>query len=323
MNRTVKLLLVFLSLTFSFTSSCFASWDGDDDDFYNYYAFDTDGDGEDDMWVTTDADGHGTAIGYINDEGIFEYIMVEHSDNDSDDDRKDDECGDDESLDDKEYPEEENDVINYDEIDLYDYVDEKEQVYVISLEEAISSLSNLTTLIDVLLHNLDRDARIIFTDQERNYYNSEDGNIYLNPNFNEDGLLHEAIHVIQDYNNMLDGVTHGADNEFQAYLTDNILRGAAGVGSQTEPMHGFTQDQWNEFGEIIDKNSGRNDDGILWYNQDMLDYLNNLPYEEITKRFRDYWEENKGPEMYYKNHNPEYDWNWEVLLNSIGFRKKQ
>lgn len=98
---------------------------------------------------------------------------------------------------------------------------------------------------------------------------------------------------------------------------------APGVGSQTEPMHGFTQDQWNEFGEIIDKNSGRNDDGILWYNQDMLDYLNNLPYEEITKRFRDYWEENKGSEMYYKNHNPEYDWNWEVLLNSIGFRKKQ
>lgn len=84
MNRTVKLLLVFFSLTFSFTSSCFASWDGDDDDFYNYYAFDTDGDGEDDMWVTTDEDGHGTAIGYINDEGRFEYEVIGDSGTETD-----------------------------------------------------------------------------------------------------------------------------------------------------------------------------------------------------------------------------------------------
>lgn len=84
MNRTVKLLLVFFSLTFSFTSSCFASWDGDDDDFYNYYEFDTDGDGEDDMWVTTDEDGHGTAIGYINDEGRFEYEVIGDSGTETD-----------------------------------------------------------------------------------------------------------------------------------------------------------------------------------------------------------------------------------------------
>ena len=319
MNRTVKLLLVFFSLTFSFTSSCLASWSNDDDDFYDYYAFDSDGDGEDDFWVITDEDGHGTGIGYINGEGDFEYIAIGHYSDESDDEGNDDEDWDDDSLDDEEYSEEDNN----EEDNVYYYVDEKEQKNRVALEEAITSLSSLTKQISILLHNLHRDVRIVITNIERNYYNQKEGKIYLSSNFNEDGLLHELIHVIQDYTAMLNGDKHGSDNEFQAYLTDNILRGAAGVGSQTEPMHGFTQDQWNEFGEIIDKNSGRNDDGILWYNQDMLDYLNNLPYEEITKRFRDYWEENKGSEMYYKNHNPEYDWNWEVLLNSIGFRKKQ
>lgn len=320
MNRTVKFLLALFTLTSSFTTPCLACYDEAEDDYYDYYSLDTDGDGVDDLWVVTDEDGHGIGWGYVNEDGDFEYMVLGHSDNESDD-GTDNEGLEDDSIDDEDYPEEENEVINED--DLYDYVDEEATTTVNSLEEVIRSLSNLTTLIDFLLHNLDRDARIVFTDQERNYYNSEDGKIYLNPNFNEDELLHEVIHVIQDYNNMLNGATHGADNEFQSYFTDNILRGAAGVGSQANPMHGFTQDQWKEFGEIINTNSGRNDDGTLWYNQDMLDYLNNLPYEEITKRFRDYWEEKKGPEMYYKNHDPEYDWNWEELLNSIGFRKKK
>lgn len=86
MNRTVKLLLVFFSLTFSFTSSCFASWSDDDDDYYDYYAFDTDGDGEDDLWVATDEDGHGIGIGYINDEGVFEYEVIGHNSKESGED---------------------------------------------------------------------------------------------------------------------------------------------------------------------------------------------------------------------------------------------
>ena len=106
MNRTVKFLLALFTLTISFTAPCLACYD-EDDDYYDYYSLDTDGDGEDDLWLATDEDGHGIGLGYVNEDGDFEYMVLGHSDNESDD-GTDDEGLEDESLDDEDYPEEEN-----------------------------------------------------------------------------------------------------------------------------------------------------------------------------------------------------------------------
>ncbi len=118
MNRTmtVKTLFLLLVMWMPLAVPCHAAWDDDDDDFYDYYTyeewddddeydeedwgdgwdnddgnnpdfyyfyFDSDGDGINDWCLTTDSDGHGVAISYMDDED-FIYESLRQSGDDSD-----------------------------------------------------------------------------------------------------------------------------------------------------------------------------------------------------------------------------------------------
>ena len=121
MNRTmtVKTLFLLLVMWMPLAVPCHASWDDDDDDWYDYYEddeddedddwwaddddwddgwdsddsgynpdyyyfyFDSDGDGINDWCLTTDSDGHGVAISYM-DDGDFIYESLRQSGDDSD-----------------------------------------------------------------------------------------------------------------------------------------------------------------------------------------------------------------------------------------------
>lgn len=325
-------------MTFSFTVPCLACYDEAEDDFYDYYTLDTDGDGVDDLWVVTDEDGHGIGYGYYNDEGIFECILIERSDNESDDEGKDDECGDDESLDDEDYPEEENEREIDVESSLYDDVEDTSQepsTRLYSTEQELEWAKQISPEIEFVIEKLQEEGKIREKpDTENCHYDPREHCIYvpLDTDFTTEALTHEILHYKQDELHMLDSDfnSHSSDNEYQAYLLNYWLLKACG-DEISEPKGTEDTTEWNDFKEKISDEIGKTDEHP-WYSEQFLEELNNLNHESLSESFRDYYQEKdeyresigEEPkyEVCYKWHDENYNWNWEELLNSIGFIKK-
>ena len=67
---------------------------------------------------------------------------------------------------------------------------------------------------------------------------------------------------------------------------------------------------------------GDNRCGTIWYDNSFVSFIENFDHIKMLNSFADYYREINGPEGYYKHINPNYSWNWSVLLERLGFKKK-
>ena len=74
----------------------------------------------------------------------------------------------------------------------------------------------------------------------------------------------------------------------------------------------FMQNQTEYFGR---------DSKVFWYSQNLINVLNEND-SAWYKTFKEDAQRMNYPEGYYKNYESKYDYNWEKLFDSVGFRKK-
>lgn len=142
--------------------------------------------------------------------------------------------------------------------------------------------------------------------------------------FTAGGLVHEIIHYIQDEQGMLNYHKCGSDNEYQAYVLNYIIMTATGEVNYTEPQGIQENETWHTFTEtIMNTNYCGIKDNTIWMNECVVNELETLDHKELTSIFRSYYAQMpNATEVYYKNYDSNYQWNWRVLLQKIGITIK-
>ena len=166
-------------------------------------------------------------------------------------------------------------------------------------------------------------------------YNQEDSSIHVpaDGGFGEESVIHEAIHYVQDENGMLDHDRCSADNEYQAYVLNFIFNRTYNKFEEiTQPQGAKDTEKWNAFIKLIGTETNNNN-GKFTYTNNFINALNSLDHKSLSSSFRSYYKaldderESQGlkrkHENYYKNYDSNYNYNWEKMLNDLGFTKKE
>ena len=175
------------------------------------------------------------------------------------------------------------------------------------------------------------------------YYDPKDHCLHVpaSGGYNVDAITHELIHYLQeetivDGKRMLDYDRCSADNEYQAYVMNYILdrtynKEFGANGDAPAPQGVENTDEWQYFVKKLEKETNFRE-GQYFYTQNFIDELNKFSHKVQSEVFRSHYkaidEDNlaKGAEKrtfenYYKNHDSDYNYNWEKMFNKLGFIK--
>lgn len=185
-----------------------------------------------------------------------------------------------------------------------------------------------TTALRNIFNKLSSEGRIIETDSLYNIdlrnpkYSEDEHCIYvpINTTYTASSLIHEAIHYIQDELGILNYFSCSSNNEYQAYVVNYIFHIPYG-DIITAPKGSENEDIWDEFIKSIKDHCGIIN-GNLWYDSNMINTIEELNHHLLNNSFRNYYRSSNNV-GYYEYYDPNYDWNWETILNSLGFIKKE
>lgn len=195
-------------------------------------------------------------------------------------------------------------------------------------EQELEFAKQLSKVIRSLIEELEKAGRIQYSDKDVNcHYDPKTGNLILpaNSDFVPGAVVHELIHYIQDKLEILDIETCSSDNEYQAYVISYIFMTAKGETEHPCPQGVQGTEDWDKL--IINiKENCKNINGEITYNQSFLKSLENLDHSQLSEIFRSYWktmdgENSKEHSVYYETHVDNYNWNWEQILKSLGFKE--
>ena len=315
MIRAKTITLTVFLFFFAANTPCSACWDDYDDDWYDYW--------DDDDWWENDWDDDDDDYAWWLDLPEVE-ITPEHDDWWYDDDdwwRSDDD--DDSGVDDDDFE-------DFDCVDSYNSQDENNnQLTCESHKEMVLKwVASFNKELKALIDKLSKEQKIKIMERKDNIivktpkYDPKDGVIILpmTTNYGAESLTHEVIHYLQDMLKNLNYSISSTNNEYQAYVLNYFLNSADG-GFATQP-HMISPDMWSDFVNNNKGHYGKDDSGFYWYDNTFISRLENLNHDSLVHSFADYYREINGPEGYYKHINPNYSWNWSVLLERLGFKKK-
>lgn len=204
-----------------------------------------------------------------------------------------------------------------------------------SKESILARAGNRNKKIQVIIDSLNSWDRIKVDSLIENCkYIQEDSSIHVPAagGFGEESVIHEVIHYVQEDNGMLNYNLCSADNEYQAYVLNYIFNITYDkLDEVAQPQGAKDTEQWNIFIKKIPQKT-TNNNGEFTYTDDFINALNTLDHESLSASFRSYYEslddyrESQGHvrkyENYYRHHDSKYNYNWEKILNDIGFTKK-
>ena len=196
-------------------------------------------------------------------------------------------------------------------------------------EQELEFAKQLSETIRCLIEELEKDGKIIFSDKDANcHYDPNTGSIILpaNSDFTSGAVVHELIHYIQDKLGILDINICGSDNEYQAYVINYIFMTTMGEVNYTIPQGLTGNNSWENFQKAVEIHCKRIN-GVVTYDSSFIKALNELKHEDLSRSFRGYWEttdeynNSTNNSVYYKAHDDNYNWKWEQILKSLGFKE--
>ena len=205
---------------------------------------------------------------------------------------------------------------------VYDDVEDNSQ-FKWTLEDILKNVMARNDSFRKIVEKLQKEGRIKQDSPDDNcHYYPEDHCLHVpaDGNFSVDNIIHEIIHYIQEENGMLNYDLCSADNEYQAYVLNYIINRAYG-DIISAPAGTRDCQEWRDFVDLIPQGISVND-GECTYTEDFIDALQSLNHGALSQSFRSHWEWQKK-ENYYKNHDPNYKYNWEKMFNDFGFKKKE
>ena len=205
---------------------------------------------------------------------------------------------------------------------VYDDVEDNSQ-FKWTLEDILKNVMARNDSFRKIVEKLQKEGRIKQDSPDDNcHYYTEDHSLHVpaDGNFSVDNIIHEIIHYIQEENGMLNYDLCSADNEYQAYVLNYIINRAYG-DIISAPSGTRDCQEWRDFVDLIPQGISVND-GECTYTEDFIDALQSLNHGALSQSFRSHWEWQKK-ENYYKNHDPNYKYNWEKMFNDFGFKKKE
>ena len=164
------------------------------------------------------------------------------------------------------------------------------------------------------------EGKIILTTDEKAQYDPNTGCINFGIDVCEEALMHEVIHLLQDKNGMLNYDKCSSNNEYQTYMLNYIIQKCTGASGSKVPTLERGSDTYMMFIQNQAEYFGRDSKGF-WYSQSLINVLNEND-SAWSKTFKEGAQRMNYPEGYYKNYDSKYDYNWEKLFDSVGFRKK-
>ena len=184
------------------------------------------------------------------------------------------------------------------------------------------------TLRDII-DKLEKEGRIhVVSGDSTCHYNPKTKEIILpeDVSYSVESVTHEIIHYLQDENGMLNIDSCGSDNEYQAYVL-NFIYNKACKEQVVKPRSNCIVSDWDDLEDMIEREVKRKGKGFT-YTTIFINWLNKMNHADLSESFRDYYREvdsqNSTTErqVYYLHHDSKYDWQWEVMLNKLGFKKK-
>lgn len=188
------------------------------------------------------------------------------------------------------------------------------------------------TLRDII-DKLEKEGRIkVVSGNSTCHYNPQTKVIILpeDVSYSVESVTHEIIHYLQDENGMLNIDSCGSDNEYQAYVLNRIFNKAYGEDA-VDPRGIEDSTQWDVFIQRIKQYTKKKSDYVL-YDKRLIVELEALNHKGFSESFRNYYKDlddcyevqglNRKHRVYYENHDSNYKWNWEKILNDMGFIKR-
>ncbi len=210
---------------------------------------------------------------------------------------------------------------NVDNTGVYDDIEDTSQ-YDFTLENILKWVMDKNDSFKNIVEKLQKEERIKEDSKDGIcHYDPSDHSLHVpaEGGFGIENILHEIIHYIQEENGILNSNKCSADNEYQAYVLNYIVNKAFGEDI-SEPEGASATKEWGEFKYQIDNGVSVNN-GKCTYTEDFLNDLQSLDHDKLSQSFRDFYE-CLNKENYYKYHDPDYNYNWEKMLNDLGFTKK-
>ena len=177
------------------------------------------------------------------------------------------------------------------------------------------------------LKELQQNGRIVRTTptskHKFGYYNRDEKKIYITKNTRFYHIWHELVHLLQDELGLLgndkNGISRSSNNEFQAYIIQNIIDMMLGnLRGQSFASTGLSSNIADDLYVQIITPLSTDNSGIYWIEQSIIDFLNNGDKETWVNGFIHYWESIPHPDEYTRPYNPNYDWQWEVFFDFFG-----
>lgn len=315
MNRAKTITLTVLLFLFAAIIPCSACWYEYDDDWYDYWG---------DYWVDNWYD-YVDDFNSVNPVELPEVVITpNHDDTDNDwwrrdyDDDSWNDNSDNDNLEDFDCVESQNNT--NENSNQYTYESYKEMI----LKWASSFNDKIKTIID----KLSKEGKIKMMKTQNGEvvknprYDPKDGVIILpmTKDYNVESFNHEIIHYIQDNIKILNYNTSSSNNEYQTYVLNFVLNSANGDFA-TQPQM-ISPDMWSDFVNDNKGHYGKDNSGVFWYDNTFISHLENLNHDYLVHSFADYYRAINGPKGYYEHIDPNYSWNWAVLLERLGFKKK-
>lgn len=145
--------------------------------------------------------------------------------------------------------------------------------------------------------------------------------LIIGPDATPANIWHELVHYYQcDCNSCLH-----AGREWQAYLLEEIMSCVDRFYEMAtnKPYLGLTSDI---MGILYRYCSRQIQDDVPYMDESVYNYIISINYEAYVQIFMDYWREvdqrenplNPQYKKYYDGYDPDYDWDWNGLLEKLG-----
>lgn len=180
-------------------------------------------------------------------------------------------------------------------------------------KQKVNEAAKLSSKVKAKLNSLISTGSIVHTDdnsvQEAQWIWG-DNIMVLGQNVRTENIWHELVHSFQSLG------SH-SNMEFQAYMLDFIWAAMSCCGGGESNSTGLSKYELEKYDKLIwkecDYESGK-------VGQALVDYLNNLDYEKVVNDFINYHKElKKSPSAYTEPYDPHYNWNWEGIIENMGF----
>ena len=191
-------------------------------------------------------------------------------------------------------------------------------------EAIVSQAKNFSKEVATVLQNLINGGKIKDANNgeiKGAQWNSTTKTMIVGPNATDANIWHELVHYHQ---RECDNCMH-ACREWQAYLLEEIMVNVDSLMDKEsyKPYLGLDKTQMKNLRITCYRNNKK--PVIL---ESVYNYIISMNYEENVQVFMDYWrkidqEENPdNPQYsnYYDGYDPDYDWDWDGLLERLGIR---